>query len=270
MVKMGFFHLTILAVIQGLTEFLPISSSGHLILISKFFPVENNLQFDISVHLGTLIAVIIYFKNDIKSFSFGLRDSLNLKFQTTNSKFLRYILYATIPVIFFGFLVKYTGLINDLRSAFIIGLSSIIFGILLLISDKFGKNDKDVLDLNFKDSIIIGFGQSISLIPGSSRSGTTITFARFLGYNRVNSSKISMIMSIPTILASGILLINDLIFLNYNFLNISMLIYSSLLSFVVAYLCLISFFFYIKKNDFTIFVIYRCILGFLILTVTFL
>ena len=263
---MGFFHLTILAIIQGLTEFLPISSSGHLILISKLFLVENNLQFDISVHLGSLIAVMIYFKNDIKSLSLGLRDSFNLRFNTANSKFLRYIIFATIPVIFFGFLVKYTGLINDLRSILIIGLSSIIFGILLLVSDKFGKNNKKLLDLNLKDSIIIGLGQSISLIPGSSRSGTTITFARLLGYSRINSSKISMIMSIPTILASGILLINDLIFLNYNFINITKLLYSSLLSFIVAYLCLILFFFYIKRYNFTIFVLYRCILGILILS----
>ncbi len=263
---MGFIHLTILAIIQGFTEFLPISSSGHLILISKLFTVENSLQFDISVHLGSLIAVIIYFKNEIKKFSFGLRDCLDLKFNTTNSKFLRYIFVATVPVIFVGFILKSTGLINDLRSMLIIGLSSIIFGFLLLVSDKFGRNNKKITDLNLKDSIIIGLGQSISLLPGSSRSGTTITFARFLGYNRLNSSKISMIMSIPTILASGVLLINDLIFLDYNFINITKLIYASLLSFVVAYVCLILFFSYIKKYDFTIFVIYRCILGILILS----
>lgn len=262
---MGFFHLTLLAIFQGVTEFLPISSSGHLILLSNIIDGKDNLQFDISVHLGTLIAVIIFFREDVKKIIFGLIDNMNSDFNTYNSKFVRYIFVATIPVIIFGFILRFTDIIYELRTYLVIAISSIFFGIILFFADKFGKSQKNINNLNFKDSIIIGIGQSISLIPGSSRSGTTITFGRFLGYNRLTSSKISMIMSIPTILASCLLLIYDLFLLKYEHVNIYLLIYSSLISFITAFICLKVFFIFIQNHDFTIFVVYRCLLGIFII-----
>ena len=262
---MGFFHLTILAIFQGITEFLPISSSSHLIILSHFFSGKSNLQFDISVHLGTLLAVILFFRKDVGRVFWGFKDNLYLNFKTYNSKFVRCIFVATIPIVIFGFSIKYTGIIYELRILTIIAISSIVFGVFLFIADKFGKNKKDIKHLNLKDSIFIGIGQSFSLIPGSSRSGTTISFARLIGYNKLDSSKISMILSVPTILGSGLLLTFDLIKLEYNYVNVFLLLYSSLISFLTAFICLKLFFIFILKYNFTIFVIYRCLFGILIL-----
>ena len=177
-------EIFILSIIQGITEFIPISSSSHLILISNFFEFNNqSLSVDISLHIGSFLAVIFFFKNDI--FNFVKNKELFLK-----------ILISSLPVMVIGFFLVNFNLIDQLRSIKIIGLTTLIFGILLYFSDKFERKNIIEKDFNYKSAMIIGILQVLSLIPGVSRSGISITAARFLKFDRVDSAKISFLLSI--------------------------------------------------------------------------
>ncbi len=247
----------ILSIIQGITEFLPISSSSHLILTSNYLSFENqSLSIDISLHIGSFVAVIVYFGKDILNY-------------TKNKLLFLKIIISSFPIMLFGyFLIKYS-LIDQLRSIKIIGWTTIIFGILLYITDKF-KTDKQ-LDKNFsfKSAIFIGILQVLSLIPGVSRSGITITASRILNFNRFDSAKISFLLSIPTLGAVTIFGINNLIQtenINFSLLNLIAIILSFIFSFVT-----IKFFLqYIQKFSLNIFVLYRVTLGVILLIVAYL
>ena len=180
-------EIILLSIIQGVTEFLPVSSSAHLILISKYFNFGNqNLTLDISLHLGSLVAIVFYFKKDL------------LNFINNKILFLKIIL-SSIPVMVFGFFLIKLNLIDYLRSYKIIGWCTIIFGVLLYFSDLI-KVKKDIdKDFKYSSALYVGFFQVLSLIPGVSRSGITITAARFLNFNRTDSAKISFLISIPTL-----------------------------------------------------------------------
>ena len=250
-------EVLILSIIQGITEFLPISSSSHLILTSNYLNFENqSLSIDISLHIGSFIAVITYFARDIISYS-------------KNKLLFLKIIISSFPIMFFGyFLIKY-GLTDQLRSIKIIGWTTIIFGILLYITDKF-KTDKQ-LDKNFsfKSAIFIGILQVLSLIPGVSRSGITITASRILNFNRFDSAKISFLLSIPTLGAVTIFGLNNLIQtenINFSLLNLIAIILSFIFSFVT-----IKFFLqYIQKFSLNIFVLYRVVLGIILLILAYL
>jgi len=181
-------EILILATIQGISEFLPVSSAAHLVLFSQYYEFSNqNLLIDISLHLGSLIAIIFYFRNDLFNF-------------IKNKNFLVKILIGTIPIIPVGYILYQTGLIDQLRNLEVIGWMSLIFGILLYVSDRSKITKK--IDANFtnKSAIFIGLFQVLALIPGVSRSGVTITSGRLLGFNRFDSAKISFFLSIPTFL----------------------------------------------------------------------
>ena len=179
----------ILSIIQGITEFLPISSSSHLILISEFFDFENQkLEIDISLHIGSFFAVVVYFRKDI--LNFFINKDLLLK-----------ILLSSIPVMIVGYFLIIFNLIDHLRNIKIIGWTTLIFGILLYISDKFEITNKVEDNFTYKSAIIIGLFQILSLIPGVSRSGITITAARILKFQRFDSAKISFLLSLPTLSA---------------------------------------------------------------------
>jgi len=172
-------EILILSAIQGVSEFLPVSSAAHLVLISKYYAFTNqNLLIDICLHLGSLIAIIFYFRKDL----------FNL---IKNKNFLIKILIGTIPIIPIGYIFYETGLINELRNLKIIGWTSLIFGILLYISDKSKTAKKIETEFNNRSAIIIGLFQVLALIPGVSRSGITITSGRLLGFSRFDSAKIS-------------------------------------------------------------------------------
>ena len=241
-------EILILSLIQGLTEFLPVSSSSHLIIISEYINFDNqSLSIDVSLHIGSFLAVIFYFYEDI--FNFFKNKILFFK-----------VFISSIPVIIVGFFLIKTNLIEKLRSIEIIGWTTLIFGLILFISDKF-KTEKN-LDHNFnlKSALIIGLFQVLSLIPGVSRSGITISAGRFLGFNRFDSSKISFLLSIPTLAAVSIFGINNII--NEENLNLSKLnIYSMVMSFIFSYFTIKLFLNYIKKSTLNIFVFYRVILG---------
>ena len=241
-----------LSITQGLTEFLPISSSAHLILVSKYLNFSNeNLSLDISLHFGSLLAIIIYFKKDMSNFA----ENKNL--------FVK-IIISSIPVLVCGyFLIKFN-LIEFLRSYKIIGWCTILFGILLYFSDLIKIRKTISKDFKYSTAICIGLFQILSLMPGVSRSGITITAARFLNFNRVESAKISFLISIPTLIAISLYNLQDLI-LNKGF-EISLLnFFGIFLSFIFSYITIKFFLNFLKKFSLLSFVIYRIILGSLIL-----
>jgi len=241
-----------LSIIQGVTEFLPISSSAHLILISKYLNFNNeNLTLDISLHLGSLLAIVFFFKKDLLNF--------------VKNKILFYkIIISSIPVIVFGYFLIKLNLLDFLRNFKIIGWCTILFGILLYFSDlvKIKKNISK--DFRYSSALYIGFFQVLSLMPGVSRSGITITAARFLSFNRTDSAKISFLISIPTLAAISLYNLQNLL-INKNF-EISLLNFLGIfLSFIFSYITIKFFLKFLKKFSLLSFVIYRIILGFLIL-----
>ena len=250
-------EVLILSIIQGITEFLPVSSSSHLIIVSKYLDFENqNLSLDVSLHIGSFIAVVTYFRKDI--FSFVKNKDLFIK-----------IIISSIPVMIVGFLLVKYNLIEKLRNIEIIGWTTIIFGILLYVSDKYSLDKKIETDFNFKSAIFIGILQILSLIPGVSRSGITISAARILKFNRVDSAKISFLLSIPTLIAVSFFGLKNLItYENVDISNLNLI--SIFFSFLFSYITIKFFLDYIKNFNLNLFVIYRIILGLVLLTIAYL
>ena len=250
-------EILILSVIQGISEFLPVSSAAHLVLVSKYYAFTNqSLLIDICLHLGSLIAIIFYFRNDLFHFM-------------KNKKFLIKILIGTIPIIPVGYILYHTGLIHQLRNLEMIGWTSLIFGIFLYISDKSKDTKKIENEFTNKSAIIIGLFQVLALIPGVSRSGITITSGRFLGFNRFDSAKISFFLSIPTLTAASILGIYNIQkegSAELNFLAIIAVIFS----FIFSYITIALFLKFIQKFSLNIFIIYRIILSLFILAIVYL
>ena len=250
-------EILILAVIQGVFEFLPVSSFAHLVIISKYYAFNNqNLLIDICLHLGSLIAIIFYFRKDLFDF-------------IKNKNFLIKILVGTIPIIPIGYILYQTGLINNLRSLEVIGWMSLIFGILLYLSDKTKITKKIGAEFTNKSAIIIGLFQVLSLVPGVSRSGITITSGRLLGFSRFDSAKISFFLSIPTLSAASFLGIYNIYkegSAELNFLALIAIIFSSIFS----YFTIALFLNFIKKFSLNIFVIYRIVFSLFILGMVYL
>ena len=250
-------EILILAAIQGISEFLPVSSAAHLVLVSKYYAFTNqNLLIDICLHLGSLLAIIIYFRNDLFNF-------------IKNKNFIIKILIGTIPIIPVGFIIYQTGLISQLRNLEVIGWMSLIFGILLYVSDKSKVTKKIETEFTNKSAIIIGLFQVLALIPGVSRSGVTITSGRMLGFNRFDSAKISFFLSIPTLAAASIIGIYNVYregSTELNFLAIVAVIFS----FIFSYITIALFFNFIKKFSLNIFIIYRIALSLFILGIVYL
>ena len=246
------FEILLLSLIQGITEFLPISSSSHLIIFSNLLNFESqSLSIDVSLHIGSFLAVIVFFHRDIIDF-------------TRNKKLLFKILISSIPVMIIGYFLIQTNLIEKIRDIKIIGWMTLIFGILLFISDKF-KLEKDLnSNFTFKSAIIIGFFQILSLIPGVSRSGITITAARILNFKRFDAAKISFLLSIPTLGAVSIFGLKNLI--NSQDISFSILnLISIFLSFLFSLITIKFFLKYVKTFSLNLFVIYRIFLGVLLL-----
>jgi undecaprenyl-diphosphatase len=250
-------EILILSLVQGITEFLPISSSSHLILISKYLNFDSQgLSIDVSLHIGSFLAVIFYFYKDI------------INFYENKILFLK-IFISSIPVMLVGFFLIKSGAVEKIRSIEIIAWTTLIFGFLLYISDKFELKKNIKNDFNLKSAIIIGLLQISSLIPGVSRSGIAITAARFLKFKRNDAAKISFLISIPILGAvSGYGFMNILFTKNINFTIINLL--AIILSFLFSLLTIKYFLKYIKKFSLNIFVYYRLLLGFILLMITYL
>jgi len=259
------YQLLIIAVIQGITEFLPISSSGHLILLPGLTGMEDQGQvIDVAVHVGTLFAVILYFWRDVSQAILGLPRLLRGKVDTPGARLAWLLILATIPVILFGLLLKLTGLDDSLRSVAVIGWTMLIFGIILYWADQKGPEIKEDSDWNLRDALIMGIWQAVALIPGTSRSGITITAARQLGYKREDGAKIAMLMSIPTIAASGILLGAE-VATSADLAIAKDAAIAALFAFLSALLALGLMMRLLRSISFTPYVIYRVILGVILL-----
>ena len=250
-------EIFILSIIQGVTEFLPVSSSSHLIIISEYLNFESqSLSIDVSLHIGSFIAVITYFRKDIINF-------------IKNKELFFKIFLSSIPVMLIGFLLVKFELIDQLRNLQVIGWTTIIFGILLYISDKFSIKNKIDNNFTIKSAMIIGIFQIFSLIPGVSRSGITITAARILKFNRFDSAKISFLLSIPTLAAVSFFGLKNLVISNNIDFSVLNLV-SIFLSFIFSLITIKFFLNYIKNFNLNIFVIYRVILGIFLIIIAYL
>ena len=239
-----------LAFVQGVSEFIPVSSSAHLVIFSEFLNFNGqSLIFDVGLHLGSLIAIIFFFRNDL----------LKIK---SNKKLLKLIIIGSLPLIIFGYYFTSFGIINILRNIEVIGWSTLVFGLLLYYADSFKVARNLDKDLNTKNILIIGMMQVLSLMPGVSRSGIIITVGRLLNFNREDSVKISFFLSIPALLGASIISIKDVTNEGLEF-NILLLI-SILVSFIFSYLTIKYLLIYVQKFSMKIFVVYRIILSFFI------
>ena len=251
-----FIQILILAAVQGITEFLPVSSSGHLILVPKFTGlVDQGLMMDVAVHVGTLLAVMLYFWRDI----IGMTRSLDRR-KVDNEFWLFFkLILATLPVIVAGYLVNhYIG--ADLRTLEIIGWATLIFGILLYASDKLNMTVCNIDHISFFGAFFIGLMQVVALIPGTSRAGITMTAARFLGVDRQDAARFSLLLSIPTIAGAGALKGYEL-YKSGNQVLFNDVITVAGLSFLFALAAISLLMAWLRRANFTPFVIYRILLG---------
>jgi len=251
------FEILILSIVQGITEFLPVSSSSHLIIISEYIKFDNKgLTLDVSLHLGSFLAVVIYFFKDIVNF-------------INNKDLLLKIIVSSFPVMIIGFILVETNFIETLRNIEIIGWTTLIFGILLYVSDKYDLTKNIDNNFNYKSALLIGLFQVLALVPGVSRSGITITAARLLNFKRYDAAKISFLLSIPTLGAVSLFGLKNIVVsqdLNFSILNLISIIFSFIFSFIT-----IKFFLkYIKRFSLNLFVIYRVILGIILLVIAYL
>jgi len=240
-------EVLILSAIQGISEFLPISSSAHLILVSSLYEFKtSSLLIDISLHLGSLFAIIYFFRKDL----------LDVK---KNKRLLSLIIVGSIPLIIVGYILYSTGIIHELRNIKIIAWTTLIFGAILFIADKNRFDKKISSNLNLKSILFISLFQILSLVPGVSRAGITITAARILKFNRVDSSKISFLLSIPALGGAGFLGLKDVLdqSIEFNYLVIIAIISSFIFSFMTVKFFLI----YINKFSMNAFVIYRILIA---------
>lgn len=267
---MEFIETFILGVIQGIAEFLPISSSAHLIIFRDIFgigagmPKNMELTFDVALHLGTLLAILVFFFKDfwnmaIKGITKGVRDP--------DGKILWYLVAATIPAAIVGVLFE-EKIENVIRSNYVlIALALIIMGIVIYYVDKISKQEKEVKDMGLRDAVIIGCSQVFALIPGFSRSGTTITAARVLKLDRESAAKFSFFLSAPVVCGAVFLQLIKSGTIDLIMMNLSTFLLGVITSFVIGIICIKYLLKYLKKHDFKVFMVYRIILALVVLVI---
>lgn len=261
---MKMLSIIILGIIQGIAEFLPISSSAHLIIFRDLFGIgtglsENlNLTFDLALHFGTLLSIAVFFFKDFitmitKGFTKGIKDD--------QGKILWYLVVATIPAAIAGVLFEDV-IENAIRNNFlIIALALGIMGIIIYLADRYGKSNKSIKKMNLKDAFLIGCSQVFALIPGFSRSGTTIAAGRILGLNREDAAKFSFYLSAPVVCGALLLELLDKTVWSLIIANIGTFILGIVISFVTGLLCIKYLLKYLQKHNFKIFMIYRLLLA---------
>jgi len=256
---LALYHILVLAIVQGVTEFLPISSSGHLVLTSKIWNwPDQGLLIDVAVHVGTLLAVMVYFWRDLWEITVGTVRLLTGR-RGPGARLAGQILVGTIPVVIAGYFGRdYIG--TYLRDVEIIAWATIGFGILLWIADHLGMTVRRIEHLNFGNAIFIGLAQVLALIPGTSRSGITMTAGRFIGMERTEAARFSMLLSIPTILGAGVLAAVDLGQSGDFELGQDVLL-SAGLAFITGLLSIVMMMRWLSRAGFTPFVLYRLALG---------
>src|SRR6056297_4210151 len=266
---MTLFHLLLVALIQGITEFLPISSSGHLILLPNLSGMQDQGQIiDVAVHVGTLGAVVLYSWRDVRLGLSGIPRMLTGRIDTPGSRLAFLLAVATVPVIVAGLILQITGLADAMRSVTVIGWTMLIFGVVLYWADQRGPQTKRDGDWTLRDAINMGLWQAVALIPGTSRSGITITAGRMLGYDRESAARLAMLMSIPTILASGALLSVEVARVT-DMAIVKDAAIAALFAFLAALAALKLMFKLLKSVSFTPYVIYRIVVGVVLLAIAY-
>lgn len=257
---MALWHLILLALIQGVTEFLPISSSAHLILVPQLTGIaDQGVTLDVALHVGTLGAVILYFRADVARAAVGTVGLIRRNWGP-DERLAAGLAIATVPVIIAGLILKLTGTTDLLRSVELIGWATILFGALLWWFDRYGSKAKTIADWTPSQALKFGLWQAIALIPGTSRSGICITGARAMGYGREDAARIAMLMSIPTIIASGALLSLDVVGQTDGRLLRDAGI-AAVMAFFAALAALALMMRLLRSVSFTPYVIYRMMLG---------
>ncbi len=262
-------QLVVIAVVQGITEFLPISSSGHLILIPALMHwPDQGLPIDVAVHIGTLGAVILYFWREVWGLVKVLRRPIGPIDRVSREGMDRHLFYciavATIPVVFIGAAYAYFDVEEMLRNVYIVAVDSIFWGIVLYIADRYTRGGREMKDLTFPQAFLIGCMQCLALLPGTSRSGITMTGGRFLGLTRVEAANFSFLMSIPAITAAGIVGVHDLIKIGNAQLEHDAT-FAGAIAFVSGMAAIAFLLNWLKRKGMTAFVVYRVILGVVLL-----
>lgn len=273
---MTFLQMLIIAIVQGITEFLPISSSGHLILAGKLFDEDQGPMIDIAVHVGSLLAIIVYFFKDVAGLARGGFASVGIGEAPEQRKLFWWIILGTIPAVVLGLSIK-TGLFNGLveslfgipiidddllasiRFTDLIAFNLIFYGILLGLADHFGREEKTFEEMTWRDGLLVGLAQALALVPGTSRSGVTMTAARALGYGRFEAARFSFLLSIPAVAGAGVLIVPDLLEADAALLQEAII--TGVMTFVAAFLTMAFLMNFLKRASMLVFVIYRVAMG---------
>jgi undecaprenyl-diphosphatase len=257
---MTFLQQLLIAVVQGVTEFLPISSSGHLILIPYVmdWPDQGPL-IDVAVHIGSLLAILIYFFRDVKGLAQGGFATIGIGKADEQRRLFLWILAGTIPAVLLGLFLKLGGYLESLRVTDLVAANLIVYGVLLGLADRFGKEVKRYEDMTLRDAVLVGLAQALALIPGTSRSGVTMTVARVLGYRRVEAARFSFLLAIPAVAGAGLLAALDLAEASAAMQWDA--IVTGALTFVTAFATMALLMKFLQKASMMVFVVYRVALG---------
>ena len=274
---MTFLQMLIIAVVQGITEFLPISSSGHLILVPVFTGADDQgPMIDIAVHVGSLLAIVVYFFKDVVGLARGGFASVGIGEAPEQRRLFWWIVLGTIPAVIFGFAIKLgylngfveatfgieileEDLLASIRFTDLIATNLILYGILLGLADHFGREVKNFEDMTWRDGLIVGLAQALALVPGTSRSGVTMTAARFLGYKRFEAARFSFLLSIPAVAGAGVLIVPDLLEADGALLVEALI--TGAMTFVAAFLTMAFLMNFLKRASMMVFVLYRIAMG---------
>jgi undecaprenyl-diphosphatase len=250
----------VLAIVQGLTEFLPISSSGHLVLVPVFFGwADQGLTFDVAVHFGSLAAVAVYFRNDLQGLIIGGMRILGGNAASPESKMALYIVIGTLPAAVAGLLMA-AWIETNLRSPLVIVFTLSAYGLLMALADRFGKHERVIAGVGLRDAILIGVAQALALVPGTSRSGVTITAAMLLGFQRKDAARFSFLLSAPVILLASVYEFSVLIMESEQIVWAQLAV-GALISAVVAYLSIDFFMRFVNAIGLLPFALYRLVLA---------
>ena len=255
----------VLGIVQGLTEFLPISSSGHLRIVPAFFGWEDpGAAFTAVIQLGTMAAVLLYFRRDLWRIAITWMQSLRrpeLR-QELDARMGWYIIAGTVPICIFGFAFS-DQIENEARNLYLIGTTLIVLGLVLLYADMTAKRERDVSTVTLRDSVIVGFAQALALIPGVSRSGATITAGLFLGFDRASAARYSFLLSVPAVVLSGLYELRDIG--HEEGAGLGPTILGTIFAFIVGYASIAFLLRWLASHTMAIFVVYRVALGVVVL-----
>ncbi|MFZ5610000.1 MAG: undecaprenyl-diphosphate phosphatase [Pseudomonadota bacterium] len=259
---MTWLQLFLIAVLQGITEFLPISSSGHLILLPQLTGMpDQGLAIDVAVHVATLAAIIVYFLRDVTALTRGGLASLGLVRQRHGGerRWFWYLVAGTVPAVIVGAAFTALDLSAQFRATHVVATNLIVYGLILWVADRWGRETRAFEDMTLKDALLVGAAQALALVPGTSRSGVTMTMARFLGFARPEAARFSFLLSIPAVAGAGLLVGKDLLEAGAAYQHDALI--AGIMTFFAALAAMAFLMRWLRHASMTIFVIYRLALG---------